>query len=331
MNTRDAPAIPDPVDGWRPGASLSRLRARAELLARVRDFFTARHVLEVDTPLLGRAGITDPAIEPLTVDRGRSIDSPRFLQTSPEYAMKRLLAAGSGPIFQIARAFRDGEAGGRHNPEFTLLEWYRPDRDYHGLMDEVAALVEACLGHRPCRKSSYRTLFIETLGVDPVSADVAELEAIAREHIDVGSLQGPRDLWLDLLLSHRIEPALADEGGLVFVYDYPASQAALAKIVDSDGVRLAQRFELYVDGVELANGYQELTDPSEQRQRFDADNRRRREMGQQERVLDEQLLAAMAHGLPQCSGVALGIDRLLMLAEGVESIAEVLAFDWSRA
>ena len=331
MSTRAAPGSPDPLDAWRPSASLRQLRARARLLTGIRAFFAARGVLEVDTPLLCQAGITDPAIEPLMVTRGQSIDRPRFLQTSPEYAMKRLLAAGSGPIFQVARAFRDGEAGGRHNPEFTLLEWYRPDVDYHALMDEVAALVQACLGPRPRRASSYRDLFVTTLGIDPMLATVAELEAVVRERIDVGPLQGPRDLWLDLLLSHCIEPALAREGGLVFVYDYPASQAALAALVERDGAAVARRFELYVDGVELANGYQELTDPVELRRRFEADNRRRREMGQQERGPDERLLAAMAHGLPECSGVALGVDRLLMLAEGAGSLAEVLAFDWSRA
>ena len=331
MSTRDAPANPDRVNTWRPGASLSRLRARAALLAQVRDFFAQRGVLEVDTPLLCQAGVTDPAIEPLVVTRGQSLTGPRFLQTSPEYAMKRLLAAGSGPIFQIARAFRDGEAGSRHNPEFSLLEWYRPDCDYHALMDEVAELVQACLGPRPSRKTSYRELFISTLGVDPLVADVAELEAVARDHVDVGTLQGARELWLDLLLSHCIEPVLAAAGGLVFVHDYPASQAALAQVVEIDGKPVAQRFELYVDGVELANGYQELTDSEEQRQRFEADNCRRREMGQPERQLDEHLLAAMAAGLPHCSGVALGFDRLLMLVEGADSIGEVLAFDWSRA
>lgn len=316
---------------WRGAAELPELRARAALYGDLRAFFAARGVLEVETPLLCSAGITDPAIEPLRVERGLSIHAPRYLQTSPEYAMKRLLAAGSGAIYQITRAFRDGEAGSRHNPEFTLLEWYRPQADYHALMDEVAALVQACVGRRTCRRASYRELFVAELAVDPLVADAAALEAIARERIDVGTLQGPRDLWLDLLLSHCIEPALAAEGGLVFVYDYPASQAALAQLADSDGVSVARRFELYVDGVELANGYQELTDAVEQRRRFEADNRRRRELGQQELPLDERLLAAMAAGLPPCSGVALGFDRLLMLAEKAGAIGEVLAFDWSRA
>ncbi len=315
---------------WRPGADTGRLRARAELLAQIRRFFLDRDVLEVETPLLCQAGITDPAIEPLRVDRGRSVRAPRYLQTSPEYAMKRLLAAGSGPIFQVARAFRDGEAGSRHNPEFTLLEWYRPGFDHHQLMAETAELVCKCLGTRGQEKYSYRELFRETLDIDPFVASLDALEALARQHLDLGGMSGDRDLWLDLLMSHLIEPQLKTRG-LCFVYDYPATQAALARVVESDGVPVGERFELYVDGIELANGYCELTDPTEQRARCERDNARRREHGLPEHPLDEALLAAMAHGLPPCSGVALGVDRLLMLATGATDIREVLAFDWERA
>ena len=315
---------------WRPSAAAGRLRARAELLASIRAFFRARGVLEVETPLLCRTGVTDPSIEPLLVERGASVSRPRYLQTSPEYAMKRLLAAGSGPIFQITKAFRDGEAGARHNPEFTLLEWYRPGFDHHRLMGEVAALLCHCLGDRPEQRVTYRQLFRDCLGVDPLTAPLGELQAIARERIDVGALAGDRDLWLDLLLSHLIEPQLAQRG-ICFVYDYPASQAALARIVESEGAAVGQRFELYVDGMELANGYHELTDSAEQRRRFERDNARRREYGLPERPLDENLLAALAHGLPGCSGVALGVDRLLMLATGAGDIRDVLAFDWSRS
>lgn len=316
--------------GWRPSADLGLLRARAEMLASIRDFFRARDVLEVETPLLCRSGVTDPAIEPLLVETGASVSRRRYLQTSPEYAMKRLLAAGSGPIFQITRAFRDGEAGSRHNPEFTLLEWYRPDYDHHRMMTEVAELLCHCLGERPEQRISYRQLFLDCLGVDPLTAPVGKLQAIARERVDVGTLAGDRDLWLDLLLSHLIEPQLA-ERGICFVYDFPPSQAALARIVESGGVAVGQRFELYVDGLELANGYHELTDAAEQRHRFELDNARRREYGLPERPLDENLLAAMSYGLPPCSGVALGVDRLLMLATGAGDIREVLAFDWSRS
>jgi elongation factor P--(R)-beta-lysine ligase len=313
-----------------PESGVGRLRARATLLAQIRGFFAANDILEVDTPLLCSSGVTDPSIEPLLVERGDSLNHPRYLQTSPEYAMKRLLAQGSGAIYQIARAFRDGEAGARHNPEFTLLEWYRPGFDHHQLMAEVAELVTHCLGERRLLKYSYRQLFQDLLGVDPFTASLAELEAVARHHIDTGALGGDRDVWLDLLMSHLIEPQLVGADSC-FVYDYPASQAALARVVELDGVLVGQRFELYVDGLELANGYFELTEPVEQRRRFELDNLRRREFGQPERPLDEFFLAALEAGLPSCSGVALGVDRLLMLAMGVADIREVLAFDWERS
>ena len=306
------------------------LRARAALLARIRAFFAGRDILEVETPLLCAAGITDPAIEPLVVERGVSLKQARYLQTSPEYAMKRLLACHGLPIFQLARAFRDGEAGARHNPEFTLLEWYRPGFDHHALMAEVAELLRSCLGERPLHYYSYRQLFLESLAVDPFTATADELQSLARTRLDTGTISGDRDLWLDLLMSHLVEPQLADRG-MCFIYDYPASQAALARIETVDGVAVGHRFELYVDGMELANGYFELLDAAEQRRRFEQDNLRRRELGLPERPLDERLLAALEHGLPQCSGVALGVDRLLMLSTGVADIRQVLAFDWARA
>jgi len=317
------------VNRWQPGADREALRQRAALLADIRAFFAARHVLEVDTPLLCSSGVTDPSLEPLLVERGNSLTAPRYLQTSPEYAMKRLLAAGSGPIYQIAHAFRDDESGRRHNPEFTLLEWYRPDMDHLALMDEVAVLVGELLAREGSSKYSYRELFEEFVAIDPFTATVAELEVAAQKVTDAGSLQGPREFWLDMLMTHAIEPALADSG-MVFVYDYPARQAALARIVEVNGVSVGQRFELYVDGVELANGYCELTDPTEQRQRFEDDNQRRREAGIRELPIDEKLLAAMASGLPDCSGVALGIDRLLMLVTGIDDIGRVQSFSWDR-
>lgn len=315
---------------WQPAAQLEQLQARAQLLARIRGFFARREVLEVETPLLCSSGITDPSIEPLKVERGVSITAPRYLQTSPEYAMKRLLASGTGPIYQLTRAFRDGEAGGRHNPEFSILEWYRPDFDHHRLMAEVAELIIECLGGQPVEYISYRQLFQQSLAIDPLAAQASELEALAREHLDPGTLSGDKDLWLDLLMSHVLEPQLVGRG-LCFIYDYPASQAALSQIVAVDGVPLGQRFELYVDGVELANGYRELTDPAEQRHRFEADNLRRREYALPEHPIDQYLLAALDHGLPACSGVALGVDRLLMLLTGAGDISEVLSFDWRRA
>jgi lysyl-tRNA synthetase class 2 len=315
---------------WQPTATIECIRARAALLAKLRQFFAVRGILEVETPLLCSSGITEPAIEPLIVERGVSLTQPHYLQTSPEYAMKRLLAAQGESIYQISKAFRDGEAGARHNPEFTLLEWYRPGFDHHRLMAEVADLVRLCLGERPQQKRSYRQLFLDILQIDPFTASADELQDTARLHLDTGTLSGGRDMWLDLLMSHLIEPRLADLG-MCFVYDYPASQAALSQIADVEGVPVGQRFELYVDGLELANGYCELTDPAEQRLRFERDNVRRREYGRPERPLDERLLAAMEHGLPDCSGVALGVDRLLMLVTGASDIRDVLAFDWERS
>ena len=319
---------------WQSVADLSSLRARAALLQGVRAFFDDRDILEVETPLLCSSGITDPSIEPLMVERGVSIDAPRYLQTSPEYAMKRLLAAGSGPIYQITRAFRDGEAGARHNPEFSVLEWYRPGFDYHQLMAEVEALLRYCLQDRISDVSanyySYRQLFIDILQLDPFVGSTADLESCAREHFDAGTIRGDRDLWLDLLMSHIIEPVLA-ERGLCFVYDYPASQASLVRIAEIDGIAVGQRFEFYLDGMELGNGYFELTDPLEQRRRFEADNAKRLAAGATERPLDEWLLAALEQGLPDCSGVALGFDRLLMLATGRTDIRDAIAFDWARS
>jgi elongation factor P--(R)-beta-lysine ligase len=315
---------------WAPGATGETLRARARLLTSIRDFFHSRDVLEVETPLLCSSAVTDPAIESLRVSGGVSLPMPRYLQTSPEYAMKRLLAADVGAIFQIARAFRDGEAGARHNPEFSLLEWYRPGFDHHQLMTEVAQLLCHCLGDQPVQRFTYREIFEQYLNIDPFTASLSSLESLAREEVDVAFSSSDRDLWLDLLMSHLIEPRLA-ELGMCFIHDYPASQAALSRIVRVEGVEVGQRFELYVNGMELANGYCELTDPMEQRARFEADNRQRRAQNQSEHAIDELLLEAMQHGLPSCSGVALGVDRLLMLVTGMPDIQKVLAFDWSRS
>jgi lysyl-tRNA synthetase class 2 len=316
------------MDDWRPAASPAARALRAELLAAVRGFFARRGVLEVETPLLASHGVTDPAIEPLVVQGGAIVPAPRYLQTSPEYAMKRLLAAGSGPIYQLGRAFRDGEAGRRHNPEFTLLEWYRPGFDHHALMAEVGELLEHCLGRTGWRKVSYGDLFRDHFDLDPHRAGTGALAALARAELDSGGLELDRDGWLDLLLSHRIEPALE---GIVCVHGYPASQAALARIDTSGPVPVAERFEFYVDGLELANGYHELTDPAEQARRFAADNASRRRRGLAERAADPRLLAALEAGLPPCSGVALGFDRLVMAATGAASLGEVLAFPWDRA
>lgn len=320
---------------WRPSADLETLRARAGLLARIRDFFRQAGVLEVETPACSRYGVTDPAIESFTTrytGPGAARGETRYLQTSPEFPMKRLLAAGSGSIYQLCRVFRNGELGSRHNPEFTLLEWYRPGYDHHGLMHEVAALIQT-LADRPVpvESLSYRAVFERHLGIEPHCASVEQLQACAIEHRIAGAKElalADRDGWLDLLLSHLIEPHLGD-GGMTFLYDYPATQAALARVREGDPP-VAERFELYLSGTEIANGFHELLDAEEQRRRFLDDNRRREARGQPSVAPDEYLLAALEAGLPACAGVALGIDRLLMVLRGGRHIGETMAFDADR-
>lgn len=299
----------------------------------MREFFAGRGVLEVETPLLAAAPVTDPQLASFsTTYRGPGASSgcTLFLQTSPEFAMKRLLAAGSGPIWQLGKAFRDGEAGRRHNPEFTLLEWYRPGLDHHALMDEMDELLAVALGAAPAERLTYREALVRHAGVDPLEAPVTALRAAAVSALgSVPELGEDRDGWLDLLVSLVVEPRLG-RGRPTFLYDYPASQAALARLRPDDP-RVAERFEVYVEGVELANGFHELGDAAEQRRRFEADLERRRATGSPIVPVDERLLAALAHGLPPCAGVALGFDRLVMIALGAESLTEVIAFPWDRA
>ena len=313
---------------WAPSASLAALRDRARLLALIRDFFAERCVLEVETPAMAHAGASDIHIASLAT-RNRD-GQPFYLQTSPEFAMKRLLAAGSGPIYQVCRAFRDGEHGRLHNPEFTLLEWYRPGFDEHALMDELDALLVQLLGSADSnRRMTYRQAFIELGGIDPFEVSTRALY----DHAGTRGLKlahdhpGERDLLLDFLFSHSVQPALE---GRVFVYDYPPSQAALARVRASQPP-VAERFELFLDGVEIANGYHELTDAAEQRRRFNADNRAREQRGLEQMPVDERLITALAHGLPDCAGVAVGLDRLFMVAAGESSIEAVMAFPISRA
>lgn len=320
---------------WRPGADLSALKARAGMLAAVHGFFAEAGVMAVETPLLAPAAGTDPAIEPLQsrfTGPGHPHGLPLYLQTSPEYHMKRLLAAGSGPIYQVTRAFRDGEAGRRHNPEFSILEWYRPGFGHYALMDEVAALVQHVLGQvLPVRQCAYHELFDTTFGIDPLTEPTERLAALAAERcLGVGAdLTLERDGWLDLLLTSCIEPELG-QGELTFVTDYPASQAVLARL-NPDDPRTAARFELYLNGLELANGFHELTDADEQRARFEQDRTARRANGQPDIVSDEAFLAALQSGMPDCSGVALGLDRLLMCVLGEDDIRRVQAFPLDRA
>ena len=315
------------------------LQRRAQLLARTRAFFATRDVLEVETPVLSIAGATDPHIDSFRVcynGPGARRGEQLYLHTSPEYPMKRLLAAGSGSIYQLTRVFRDAEAGRYHNPEFTLLEWYRVGMDYHCLMDETAELVAELLAIPGDRASperlSYAHVFERYLDLDPHRSTAAQLRACARARGIAGALQlspDDPDPWRDLLLSHCIEPQLGQER-LTFVYDYPATQAALARI-QGDNPPVAQRFELYWRGIELANGFQELTDADEQRQRFEQDNRKREANGKSRVRPDENLIAALAAGMPECAGVALGFDRLLMHAVGANALSEVIAFDFDRA
>ena len=324
-----------PADpAWRPRADWATLRLRAELLAQIRAFFAARRVLEVDTPALSGAAITDPHLASFSTrysGPGPRHGQALYLHTSPEFPMKRLLAAGSGSIYQIARVFRDGEAGRRHNPEFTLLEWYRVGLDHHGLMDEVAELVKGLLAGRLAlaqpERLSYRELFERHLRLDPHRSRVQDLAARAARwglSVPPGMPLADVDPWLDLLLTHCIEPELG-QGRLSFVYDYPASQAALARLRPGDPP-VGERFELYLNGVELANGFHELGDAREQCRRFEAENARRQALGLPAVPIDELLLAALDSGLPDCAGVALGLDRLVMLAAGKTSIQEVIAF-----
>jgi lysyl-tRNA synthetase class 2 len=319
---------------WRPSAAPAALRERAALLTRLRGFFAAAGVLEVETPILSRAATSDPALASLaSLWHGPGEARPLHLHTSPELPMKRLLAAGSGAIYQICKVFRDGERGRLHHPEFTLLEWYRPGWDYRRLMVEVADLVRCALSEpeRPVEEIAYRDLFRERLGVDPWRADAAELARTAAAR-GIGGADGlalERDGWLDLLLTHCLEPALG-RSRLTFVYDYPPSQAALARRRDG-AVPVAERFELYLEGVELANGFQELTDGDEQRRRFLADLEVRAAAGLAMSPLDEAFLDALAAGMPEAAGVALGVDRLLMCRLGARHIDEVLAFPIERA
>ncbi|RLA30614.1 MAG: EF-P lysine aminoacylase GenX [Gammaproteobacteria bacterium] len=322
------------MDDWRPHATLTTLRARARCLAVIRSFFGERGLLEVETPQLSIAAATDPALASLATRWPGPDGTARWLHTSPEFPMKRLLAAGSGDIWQLARVFRDGERGRRHHPEFTLLEWYRLGWDHHRLMDEVTDLVTKLLdGHTlaAVEKLTYREAFIAHAGLDPFIVEPGAWHAAVKRHdIDCTDLDDTDiDGWRDLLLTHVVEPHLG-QGRLTLIHDYPASQAALARVRTGDP-SLAERFELYWQGVELANGYHELTDAAEQRRRVEDDLVQRRELGLPEVLPDARFLAALDAGLPDCAGVALGVDRLLMLALGLPSLDDVLAFPIERA
>lgn len=313
---------------WRPGASRLAIEKRARLLADIRAFMDERGVLEVETPILSRAGSSDPNIRSMvTESRNR-----RYLRTSPEYALKRLLASGHQQIYELGRVFRAGECGRHHNPEFTMLEWYRVGMGYREMAAEVLELIRACSAGS-CdgwqeRWFSYREVFIQQVGLDPWHCTESDLAGCAAERgIAAGNLE--QSQWLDLLFAGVVQPALPGES-LNVIHDFLPEQAALARIRPDDPP-VAERFEVFMGQMELANGYQELTDPNEQLHRFERENRIRERRGEETVPIDTRLIAALHHGLPECSGVALGVDRMLMSILKLERIGAVLAFDASRA
>lgn len=314
---------------WKPTASIETLKARARILQKIRQFFLDRDVLEVETPSMSHATVTDPYLHSFPVC---AKDKTFYLQTSPEYAMKRLLASGSGSIFQLCKSFRDDEQGRFHNAEFTMLEWYRIGFDHHDLMNEMKDLFKLILGDCKIEKFSYAELFEKYIDINPHTASLEALRKCA-EHYLKDRLPNfeinDRDLYMQLLMTEYIESKLSEEE-LVFIYDYPVTQAALAKIRHDDPP-VAERFEVYFKGLELANGFHELSDANEQRKRFEKDLQKRRAEGIAEVPIDENLLAALEHGFPDCAGVALGVDRLIMLALQKSHIEEVIAFPIDRA
>lgn len=323
---------PDPLT-WQPAATIEVIRARSRMLEHIRSFFRDRDVLEVETPLLGRSTAIDPHLSSfVTSDNAESW----YLQTSPEFHMKRLLAAGAASIYQICKSFRQGESGTLHNHEFTILEWYRVGFDQHALMDEVEELVTGILGLGKFARLSYSSLFSSLFKINPHQASISDLKKLVTENVaidpaqlDLASESMVHSFCLDLLMSEKLEPSLVEP---TFVYDYPICQAALsASELSAQGNRIAQRFELYIQTMEIANGYMELRDADELRDRFKADNASRDLANLPQIPMDESLLSAMQYGLPECAGVALGIDRLLMLVTGVASISECLAFPGSIA
>ncbi|MCU7801366.1 MAG: EF-P lysine aminoacylase GenX [gamma proteobacterium symbiont of Lucinoma myriamae] len=336
------------MNQWQPSASFELIRLRADTLRTIRSFFHQNNVLEVDTPSLSSATVPDPFIEsfqtryvPLT----QTMQTDDFyLHTSPEFPMKRLLAAGSGSIFQISKVFRQGESGKKHNPEFTLLEWYRDGWDHQQLMTEVNQLFTLLLSPHldlaETRFVTYEDAFQEMLGINPHTADKKELLACTEKAglANVLDEDEERDRFLELLFSHIIEPALGksnkgDSGSkpcICFLYHYPASQASLAKTNNHNGQLVAERFEVFIDGMELGNGFHELNDANEQRQRFENDNQARKLLGLKEIPMDEHFLEAVAE-LPDCAGVAIGIERLLMVMSESRHINDVITFPFDRA
>ncbi|WP_392432527.1 elongation factor P--(R)-beta-lysine ligase [Yersinia sp. HM-2024] len=314
---------------WQPSAPIANLLKRAAIMAEIRRFFADRGVLEVETPTMSQATVTDIHLVPFQtrfVGPGAADGLTLYMMTSPEYHMKRLLAAGSGSIYQLGRSFRNEEAGRHHNPEFTMLEWYRPHYDMYRLMDEVDDLLQQILECDSSERLSYQQAFLRHLDIDPLSADKAQLrEAAAKLDLsNIADTEEDRDTLLQLLFTVGVEPHIGRDKP-AFVYHFPASQASLA-VISTEDHRMAERFEVYFKGIELANGFHELTDGDEQLKRFEQDNRSREKRGLPQHPIDMNLIDALKHGLPDCSGVALGVDRLVMLALGAEKLSDVIAF-----
>jgi elongation factor P--(R)-beta-lysine ligase len=303
-------------------ASVATLKKRAHWLHRLRAFFYARNCWEVDVPVLGEFGVTDLHLEPICAQVNQQL---RFLQTSPEFFMKRLLAQGSGDIFYLGKAFRQDEQGPKHRPEFTLLEWYRCGYTDQSLIEEIRDLLLGLAPNTPWQQLSYGELFERHLGLDPHGAQPQALASLALQHLDLSFTHASKSTWLDLLFSCVIEPLLP--AGICVVTDYPACQSALARLgLNAQGQTVARRFEVFWSGVELANGYWELTDVQEQAARFAVDQQARAALGRPAREADPRLLAALQAGMPACAGVALGVDRLIMALENCQDIAQVVPF-----
>lgn len=320
-----------------PSASWEHLKRRAALLRTVRDFFAQHGFLEVETPLLSHDTVVDRHLDPIAVrlsgdPRDATGGAPMWLQTSPEFAMKRLMATGAEAIYQITRAFRSGECGALHNPEFTMVEWYRAGDDMQRGIDLLDELAQATLGRGCAERISFAEAFERAVGLDPHRCSLDQLQRAARERGFVPPESwdsADRDAWLDWLLVTHVEPTLGREQPTI-LFDYPATQAALAQ-VRATPVPVAERFELYVDGIELANGYHELLDPDVLVQRTRVANQLRVADGKGALPAGSRLLSAMRSGLPACAGVALGFDRLVMVAVGAASLSEVMAFPIDRA
>lgn len=319
---------------WRPSASIEVLKQRALILQKIRQFFIERDVFEVDTPALSHATVTDQHLHSFTTQFKHPF-APQantlYLQTSPEFAMKRLLSAGSGAIYQICKSFRNEESGRFHNPEFTMLEWYRPGFDHLQLMTEIDDLIQRVIGCDTAERVTYQNIFKQHLGCCPLTASLTDIKTLASEYgyAELAVTENDKDTLLMLLFSQHVEPKIG-QSRPCFVMDFPASQAALAKINPTNAL-VAERFELYFQGIELANGFHELTDGPEQLRRFEQDNSKRQNMGLDIMPIDQHFIAAINFGLPACAGVALGIDRLLMLALSCSKIDQVIAFENSRS